>query len=588
MIFSRFVAGHFCALAVTAASTTAWADLNLQFPSSTNQGPSTSRTPYVVPVATGVKTVSVFTVGTQDRDGTTGPINGSPDTVALDTVNNKSVANGDPVALAGNAYVMAGKPDGLGLFDNGDGTFTVIMNHEFGTGEGITRAHGATGAYVSKWNINASTLQVTNGQDLVRTISTWNTTTSSYNTPAKGVVIGNLCSADLPALTAIYNSATGLGYNGRIFFSGEENSTGRSFAHVVTGTDATVSYEIAKFGNQSTENILLNPLQQNLTIAAINEDNSSGVSGQVNFYIGTKTASGSSVERAGLTNGNLYGVQLDSIVAPNKQTAEQVAGNGLEGLASKRFQLIQLPDQVNKNASGLASDVTSNSIMNFRRPEDGAWDPSHPNDYYFVTTGESASNSSPSLIPTRLWRMRFDSITAPTTAGGDGKHGTLEMLFEGGTGTGENTPINMDNMTITRSGKILIQEDPGSSSRGARIWLYDILTDTMQMIAQADPARFGDKLTPTDAVSPFTNSTNPSVVTASEETSGIIDAWDILGPGWFLLTVQAHYSVSGITTEMDEGGQLLAMFIPQAIPEPTSIAVLGLGALGLARTRRRR
>ena len=32
---------------------------------------------------------------------------------------------------------MVGIPDGLGAFDNGDGTFTVLMNHELGNTQGV-------------------------------------------------------------------------------------------------------------------------------------------------------------------------------------------------------------------------------------------------------------------------------------------------------------------------------------------------------------------------------------------------------------------------------------------------------------------
>ena len=42
---------------------------------------------------------------------------------------------------AGNGYRMAGIPDGLGAFDNGDGTFTLLMNHELGTTAGGARTH---------------------------------------------------------------------------------------------------------------------------------------------------------------------------------------------------------------------------------------------------------------------------------------------------------------------------------------------------------------------------------------------------------------------------------------------------------------
>src|SRR5262245_4453612 len=70
-----------------------------------------SATPYVLPSAAGVETTAILTVN-------------------------------DPVqGAAQNGYRMAGTPDGLGAFDNGDGTFTVLMNHEFSTGEGGPRTH---------------------------------------------------------------------------------------------------------------------------------------------------------------------------------------------------------------------------------------------------------------------------------------------------------------------------------------------------------------------------------------------------------------------------------------------------------------
>src|SRR5205809_885052 len=85
-------------------------------------GPSSSQSPYLVRSEVGVVTVSILTVG--------------------DAVNFKA----DGVT----PYRMVGIPDGLGAFDNGDGTFTVLMNHELAstrTGpSGIVRDHGFAGA----------------------------------------------------------------------------------------------------------------------------------------------------------------------------------------------------------------------------------------------------------------------------------------------------------------------------------------------------------------------------------------------------------------------------------------------------------
>ena len=60
-------------------------------------GPSTTNTPFIVPTAAGVELTSIVTVGDLPAD---------------------------------NGYKMVGLPDGLGAVDNGDGTFTLFMNHE--------------------------------------------------------------------------------------------------------------------------------------------------------------------------------------------------------------------------------------------------------------------------------------------------------------------------------------------------------------------------------------------------------------------------------------------------------------------------
>src|SRR6185436_15622477 len=130
-------------------------------------------------------------------------------------------------------------PDGLGAFDNGDGTFTVLMNHELGRTVGAVRDHGAKGAFVSEWVIDKTTLQVVSGHDLIKHAWTYNPVTHAYEdhsaTLGNGIAFDRFCSADLADESAFYNSATGLGYNGaRIYLNGEESGTeGRAMAHIV-------------------------------------------------------------------------------------------------------------------------------------------------------------------------------------------------------------------------------------------------------------------------------------------------------------------------------------------------------------------
>jgi hypothetical protein len=95
-------------------------------------GPSSSATPYVVRSVPGVVTKSILTVGDS--------VNLKPDGVT--------------------PYRLVGIPDGLAAFDNGDGTFTLLMNHELGATAGTVREHGAPGAFVSKWIIRKDSLEV--------------------------------------------------------------------------------------------------------------------------------------------------------------------------------------------------------------------------------------------------------------------------------------------------------------------------------------------------------------------------------------------------------------------------------------------
>ncbi|HEV8377237.1 MAG TPA: hypothetical protein VGP99_00180 [Tepidisphaeraceae bacterium] len=79
-----------------------------------------------------------------------------------------------------NGYRMAGIPDGLGAFDNGDGTFTVLMNHELRPAQGAVHAHGAKGAFISKWVIDKKSGQVLSGQDQIKTVFLYDPATGQY------------------------------------------------------------------------------------------------------------------------------------------------------------------------------------------------------------------------------------------------------------------------------------------------------------------------------------------------------------------------------------------------------------------------
>jgi hypothetical protein len=253
----------------------------------------------------------------------------------------------------------------------------------------------------------------------------------------------------------------------------------------------------------------------------------------VYVYAGAKQQQGGPIERAGLTNGALYGVAVSEMV-DEPGTADPLGGDDMS-----TFTLAPHGNVENWSGQQLQDDSELKNVTEFLRPEDGHWDPSNPNHFYFVTT--AAFNQ-----PSRLWRLEFTDRTNPALGG------TIRLLLEGDEPAGTDQYRMLDNMTIDRHGHVLIQEDPGNNAYIARIWQYDIATGTLTEIAHHDPARFvaGGSM----------------FLTQDEESSGIIDASVLLGDGWFLLDVQAHFTHAD--PELVQGGQLLALYNPASDPTP--------------------
>jgi hypothetical protein len=251
-------------------------------------------------------------------------------------------------------------------------------------------------------------------------------------------------------------------------------------------------------------------------------------------YVGTKTNHGNEIERAGLTNGALYGmkVAVNGTAITEESNADGLGSGGVY-VGSGTFSLHNLGDVSNKTGIQLQDDSIAAGIFRMQRVEDGVWDPrrSRKNDFYFVTTASFSTNS-------RLWRLRFNDIEHPENGG------TIEILLKGDEGH-----KMIDNMTIDRLGRILMQEDVGNNARLGKIWLYGIGT--------------GLPIIEVAAHNPNFFSPGPDFLTADEESSGIIDARRILGRGWFLLDVQVHLSNPDL--ELVEGGQLLAMYVDPSI-----------------------
>jgi hypothetical protein len=471
-----FVAALLISAAVTAAAFAA---------GSTQTGPSSSLAPYVLPSQDGVRVISLLTVG--------------------DSV---------------DGYRMVGIPDGLGAYESRPGTFTVLMNHEIAVGQGAVRDHGANGAFVSHWVVEDKSLEVASGRDHIVRVATWNTATSGYNPPAKGVAIGRLCSATLAPREAFYDKRSGTGYKPPLFLSGEEvGNEGRAFAHAEGG----ISWELASLGKFSWENAAANPATGRKTVVFGTDDTSP--TGQVYIYVGEKKATGNPAERAGLTGGKLYGIKVPG-------SAIEPVNTGVP--SGTPFTAADLGDVKNLTGAQIETASDAAQVTEWQRPEDASWDPKHPNDLYFAITSSFTTQS-------KLYRLRFTDPANPAAGG------RVDQLLDGTETGGTAERLHMlDNLTVDARGNVMLQEDPGNQPYLARIWQYDIKRDALTEVATFDPALF----TPGAA----------NFVTQDEESSGIIDASDILGQGWYLLDAQVHKT--NPDPELVEYGQLLALFVP--------------------------
>jgi hypothetical protein len=458
-------------------------------------GPSSSASPYVVaPAGSPVRDlVSIMTVG--------------------DTF---------------NGYQLVGIPDGMGGFME-NGVMKLFIDHELtATAGGVRRAHQpvgfAGGAFISAWTINPQTLVVSGGYDAITSVTTTTNGTggSLYN-------FARFCAGDIAETSAFLNSATGCGTSSRFFVTGEESGAGGR----MTATDLAtgVAYQMTAFDASlgSWENGVARPMESDATVMIGLSD---GAANRVFVYVGSKQCTGNPAEKAGLLNGTSYGIQV------------QVNGSNVTS-ESRDFGFASSAPAVFSGTFTLATGGTAAGTA-FLRPEDGAWDPANPSDFYFVTTDRMSTTSAgaPQSHGSRLYRLRFSDVNNPLAGG------TIEAVLDG------TDPMEMgDNLCVfnTLSGgtRVILQEDPGNHPRSATTWLYNANNDTLVQLLKGDSARFGD--IGVAATAPFNQ---------DEEVSGVFDARDTLGLGWFVGNMQAHYSVAA---PLVEGGQVYAFYAPTAV-----------------------
>lgn len=457
-------------------------------------GPSSSETPYLTPASNKVEITSILTVG-------------------------DAVRKNNPANASDTSFRLVGIPDGMGAIDNQDGTITLLVNHEIRETQGVVRAHGSKGAFVSKFRIRKDDLKVLRGEDLIKNVYLYNDSTGKWDLST--TAFSRFCSGDLAAKTAFYNAKSDKGFfDGDIYLNGEEaGPTGRAFAHIATGPLAGNSYELPSLGNASWENNVAQPKAMDKTIVISLDDTNLG---KVYVHGAQKTKEAGPIA-AGLHAGI--------------NTAIAIKGYSLElrdsfPSAGTRFSLVS---------------PTDTAGTQFLRPEDGAWDTQNPNRFYFVTTDrydQVKDGVGLTIGRTRLWRLTFDDLNNPLQGG------TVEAMLDG-TEEGQ----MFDNLTVNAEGHVIIQEDVGGQAHNGKIWSYNPVNDQLTLLAKHDVARFGDIGIP--ATAPHNNDEESSGVIEVTEMFEGVPGYDTKSNRYYFLNVQAHSNLSDV--ELVQRGQLLLM-----------------------------
>jgi hypothetical protein len=461
----------------------------------------------------------------------------------------------DKVPLLGGApgqqYRMVGIPDGLGAHPNRDGTSTLFMNHELGftaLSEPVVGGPQNRGAIVSRWLLDADGDPVA-GKRAYDSIYDENT----FLGPAPEV--GN--EAQMPSQFARFCSGflagPANGFDRPIYLTNEESTSPETFdgrGGLSVAVFDSELHTLPKLGRYSKENTVVQPTRGTRTVILPTEDGPATLDNQLYMYVGAKDRSrkASVLARNGLDNGKLY---VFRSLDPARNSERTVTSGSVTG------EWIEIPNADDLTDVQLEAASDAVGAMTFVRPEDGAFNPNNPNEFFFDTTGSSSGDDDGVNELGRLYSLRLHP-------GNPLKPATLTVVYNADAvvAAGGDIAISPDNLDVSRR-YLMINEDGTTESRAVMaakgrdgsIWRFDLVkgpvgavgvdASTATRVAQLDPpGRDGVPVGP-----------------GVWETSGIIDASAMFGADTWLSDVQAHPPTTppvGPTVTVEDG-QLFLM-----------------------------
>jgi hypothetical protein len=459
-------------------------------------------------------------------------------------------------------YLPPGRFDGMGAYGNGDGTFTLLVNHELQASDGYPINVAGLNANVSGARISRFVIakdidgNAANGFQ-PRVLSgglAFDEVKSMDPTFAKGG-LSRLCSANL---SEPFQFGGGRGFVDRLYLTGEEAGPGRFFALDTANTDL---HHVPAFGRGGWESAVAVDTGSANTVALMLFDDTAGTANHLYLWVGTKApASGDLLRRNGIdaSSGALYAWKAETISSQaglNAVALNTAVAGHWERLGSGT-EVAALP-----TAAALRALAQAKGAMAFIRMEDGDVNPTTGKQVAFNTTGGSGADLYGNTNVIDL-SGAFASDGSLRTAANTS---SLKVIVDADrlTGVARQSGVrNPDNLAWGRNGKLYLQEDravPGGTANGqfgsqeTSIWEVDPITRTQQRWAQIDrsavPSAYGQSDSqPTDI--------------GNWESSGVIEVSPLFGaPAGtvFLTNVLAHSLTNGTIggpSNLVEGGQI--------------------------------
>lgn len=393
-----------------------------------------------------------------------------------------SILSSDDALPGSPDYRFGGSADGAGLLENGDGSFTYIVNHE-------------DNFSVSRVVLDGSLRPLSGEYVVTSDAGFWRLCSATLATPEEH------------------------GF-GPLFITAGESGI-ESMIHAVDpfGPPATGFGQtelLSAFGRWNTENAVPLPKQayRGATVVLLGDDDSGPGGGQIAMYVGPQgdLATGDlyvMARRDGnwrerhMTVGERHPVEFHRIENQRTSTGAQIQAQAI-ALDAIRF--------------GRVED------LDYRRGAHGG------REIYFNVTGQAASgfNADESRsVYGRVYRLTLDPRT-PT-------RGTLEVVLDGDDRAGPAGQFqNPDNILVTRN-HVYVQEDPngyGDETHDAYLYQYDIHTGELKVVFELDHRRND----------PYYG--GPGSRFGSWEYGAMLDVTDKLGgrgsDGTFILNIQPH------------------------------------------------